>query len=367
MSDRPPGLDAAGIVAAVVRPEICALAAYTVSPSEGMIKLDAMENPFPLPDAVRGRLGAALAKVAVNRYPDIAADRVKQALSRAFDIADSLGLMLGNGSDELIQLITSALARPGAAMLAPDPSFVMYRLNAIHAGMRFVAVPLASDFGLDREAMLAAIELERPALTFLAYPNNPTGNLFAADDVAAIIRASSGLVVVDEAYAAFADASFLSRIAEFPNLLVLRTLSKVGMAGIRLGYAIAAPEWIAQLNKLRPPYNVNAFTQAAAEALLADAGWMAKQAATIRAQRGRLAVALAQLPGVTVFETQTNFLLARVPEVDRMYDGLKQRRILVKNVHGWHPLLANCLRITVGTPFENDALLAALTGLLPGR
>jgi histidinol-phosphate aminotransferase len=252
-------------------------------------------------------------------------------------------------------------------MLAPDPSFVMYRLNAIHAGMRFVAVPLASDFGLDREAMLAAIELERPALTFLAYPNNPTGNLFAADDVAAIIRASSGLVVVDEAYAAFADASFLSRIAEFPNLLVLRTLSKVGMAGIRLGYAIAAPEWIVQLNKLRPPYNVNAFTQAAAEALLADAGWMAKQAATIRAQRGRLAVALAQLPGVTVFETQTNFLLARVPEVDRMYDGLKQRRIIVKNVHGWHPLLANCLRITVGTPFENDALLAALTGLLPGR
>ena len=367
MSDRPPGLDAAGIVAAVVRPEICALAAYSVAASEGMIKLDAMENPFPLPDAVRGRLGAALSHVAVNRYPDIAAGRVKQALLRAFAIPDSVGLMLGNGSDELIQLITSALARPGAAMLAPDPSFVMYRLNAIHAGMRFVAVPLASDFGLDRDAMLAAVEQERPALTFLAYPNNPTGNLFAADDVEAIIRASPGLVVVDEAYAAFADASFLPRIAEFPNLLVLRTLSKVGMAGIRLGYAIAAPEWIAQLNKLRPPYNVNAFTQAAAEALLADAGWMAEQAATIRAERGRLAAALARLPGVTVFETQTNFLLARVPEADRLYDGLKQRRILVKNVHSWHPLLANCLRITVGTPRENDALLAALTGLLPGR
>jgi histidinol-phosphate aminotransferase len=367
MSERPPGLDAAGTVAAVVRPEICALSAYTTASAEGMIKLDAMENPFPLPDAVRGRLGAALAQVAVNRYPDIAADRVKQALSRAFAIPDSLGLMLGNGSDELIQLITSALARPGAAMLAPDPSFVMYRLNAIHAGMRFVGVPLASDFGLDRDAMLAAVEQARPALTFLAYPNNPTGNLFAADDVEAIIRASPGLVVVDEAYAAFADASFLPRIAEFPNLLVLRTLSKVGMAGIRLGYAIAAPEWIAQLNKLRPPYNVNAFTQAAAEALLADAEWMAEQAATIRAERGRLAAALARLPGVTVFETQTNFLLARVPEADRLYDGLKQRRILVKNVHSWHPLLANCLRITVGTPRENDALLAALTGLLSGR
>ena len=367
MSDRPPGLDAAGIVAAVVRPEICALSPYTTASADGMIKLDAMENPFPLPDAVRGRLGAALAKVAVNRYPDIAADRVKQALAGAFGIPDTLGLMLGNGSDELIQLITVALARPGAAMLAPDPSFVMYRLNAIHAGMRFVGVPLASDFGLDRDAMLAAVERERPALTFLACPNNPTGNLFAGDDVAAIIRASPGLVVVDEAYAAFADASFLPRIAESPNLLVLRTLSKVGMAGIRLGYAIAAPEWIAQLNKLRAPYNVNAFTQAAAITLLADAGWMADQAATIRAERSRLAAALARLPGVTVFETQTNFLLARVPGADLLYDGLRQRRILVKNVHRWHPLLANCLRITVGTPRENDALIAALTGLLPAR
>jgi len=367
MSERPPGLDAAGIVAAVVRPEICALSAYTTASAEGMIKLDAMENPFPLPDAVRGRLGAALAQVAINRYPDIPADRVKRALVDAFGIPDTLGLMLGNGSDELIQLITLALARPGAAMLAPEPSFVMYRLNAIHAGMRFVGVPLASDFGLDRDAMLAAVERERPALTFLAYPNNPTGNLFSGDDVAAIVRASPGLVVVDEAYAAFADASFLPRIAEFPNLLLLRTLSKVGMAGIRLGYAIAAPEWMAQLNKLRAPYNVSAFTQAAAVALLADAGWMADQAATIRAERGRVAVALARLPGVTVFETQTNFLLARVPEADLLYDGLRQRRILVKNVHSWHPLLANCLRITVGTPRENDALLTALNALLPGR
>ncbi len=366
MSDRPSGLDAAAIVAALVRPELCALSAYTVAPAEGMIKLDAMENPFSLPDAVRTRLGSALAKVAVNRYPDISADRVKHALSRAFNIPRTLDLLLGNGSDELIQVITSALARPGAAMLSPDPSFVMYRLNAVHAGMRFVGVSLAGDLTLDRDAMLAAVERERPALTFLAYPNNPTGNLFAADDVAAIIRASPGLVVVDEAYAAFADASFLPRIAEFPNLLVLRTLSKVGMAGIRLGYAIAAPEWIAQLNKLRQPYNVNALTQAAAVALLADPGWMAEQAATIRSERTRLAAAVARLPGVTVFETQTNFLLARVPDADRLYDGLKQRRILVKNVHGWHPLLANCLRITVGTPLENEALLAALTGLLPG-
>ena len=361
MSDRPPGLDAAGMVAALVRPELRELSAYTVAPAEGMIKLDAMENPFALPEPVRARLGQALAQVAINRYPDIAADRVKAALARAFGIPSTLGLMLGNGSDELIQVITSALARPGAAMLAPDPSFVMYRLNAIHAGMRFVGVSLANDFGLDRAAMLAAVEAERPALTFIAYPNNPTGNLFAAADVAAIIRAAPGLVVVDEAYAAFSGASFLPRVVEFPNLLVLRTLSKVGMAGIRLGYAVAASEWIAQLNKLRQPYNVNALTQAAAVALLADPGWMAAQAATIVSERARLGGALAALPGFAVFESQTNFLLARVPDAGRLYDGLRERCILVKNVHGWHPLLANCLRITVGTPQENDALLAALT------
>jgi histidinol-phosphate aminotransferase len=357
-------LDAAAIVAAVVRPELCALSAYAVAPSEGMIKLDAMENPFPLPDAVRDRMNAALARVAVNRYPDIDADEVKRALSRSLAIPPALGILLGNGSDELIQVITSALARAGAAMLAPEPSFVMYRLSAIHAGMRFIGVPLAGDFRLDRDAMLAAIERERPALTFLAYPNNPTGNLFATEDVAAIIRASPGLVVVDEAYAAFADASFLPRVEAFPNLLVLRTLSKVGMAGIRLGYAIAAPEWIAQLNKLRQPYNVNALTQAAAVELLADSGWIAGQAATICAERERLAAALKQLPGVTVFETQANFLLARVPDAGVLYDGLRQRRILVKNVHGWHPLLANCLRITVGMPRENDQLLDAMSGLL---
>jgi histidinol-phosphate aminotransferase len=364
MSERPPALDAASIVAAVVRPELYALSAYTVAPAEGMVKLDAMENPFPLPQVVRARLGEALAQVAVNRYPDIAAERVKAALARAFGIPSTLGMMLGNGSDELIQVITSALARPGATMLFADPSFVMYRLDAIHAGMRFVGVSLAGDFGLDRHAMLAAVERERPALTFIAYPNNPTGNLFAADDVAAIIRASPGLVVVDEAYAAFADASFLPRVAEFPNLLVLRTVSKVGMAGIRLGYAIAAPEWIAQLNKLRQPYNVNALTQAAAVALLEDPGWMVEQAAIIRAERARLSAALALLPGVAVFESQTNFLLARVPDAGRLYDGLRERRILVKNVHGWHPLLANCLRVTVGTPGENDLLLAAVSSLL---
>jgi histidinol-phosphate aminotransferase len=354
---------AAGFVAAVVRPEIRALSAYAVARAEGMIKLDAMENPYPLAAGVRTRLSEALARVPINRYPDGGAHAAKGALRRVFSIPVDQDLLLANGSDELIQIITSALACPGAAMLVPEPSFVMYRMNALYAGMRFIGVPLRGDFRLDRAAMLAAIERERPSLVYLAYPNNPTGNLFAASDVEAVLRAAPGLVVVDEAYYAFADASFLPRVAEFANLLVLRTVSKVGMAGIRLGYAVAAPEWIAELNKVRQPYNVNALTQAAAEALLTDTGWIAEQAAAIRTGRARLETELKRLPGTTVFPTQTNFVLVRVTDANEMFEGLKARCILVKNLHGWHPLLANCLRITVGTTEENDLLLAALNEL----
>jgi histidinol-phosphate aminotransferase len=221
-------------------------------------------------------------------------------------------------------------------------------------------VPLAADFGLDIDAMLAAIEREHPALIFLASPNNPTGNRYAAADVERILRAAPGLVVVDEAYAAFAAESFLPRVGAFPNLLVLRTVSKIGMAALRLGYAVAAPEWIAELNKVRQPYNLNALTQAAAPVLLAECALLDGQIAAIVAERARLAAALAGMPGVRVFPAEANFVLARVPDAPAWFTRLRAAGILVKNLHGGHPLLAQCLRITVGTPAENDALLAAL-------
>ena len=350
-------------VVRVVRPEIRALSAYAVAKADGYVKLDAMENPYALPEPVKMRLSDALRRVAINRYPDAGGEGAKRSLRSALGIPEDAGLLLGNGSDELIQIIVSVVAKPGAVVLAPDPSFVMYRMDALYASTRFVGVPLRADFSLDLDAMLAAIERESPAVIFLAYPNNPTGNLFADRDVEAILAAARGLVVIDEAYYAFADASFLTRVPGFPNLLVLRTLSKVGMAGIRLGYAVAAQAWIAELNKVRQPYNVNALTQAAVEALLFDTAWIAEQAAAIRDERTRLESALARLPGVRVYPTQTNFVLVRVNDANRLFDGLKARRILIKNLHGWHPLLANCLRITVGKPEENGLLLSALAEL----
>ncbi len=357
------GRSAEDVAAAVVRPEIRALAAYPVAKAEGMIKLDAMESPFLLPDAVRTKLAAVLAAVPVNRYPDGGADDVKAALRAAFAISDAHGVLLGNGSDELIQVITSALAAPGAAMLAPEPTFEMYRMNALYAGMRFVGVPLAPDFALDTGAMLAAIARERPALVFLAYPNNPTGNLFPVAAIERILRAAPGLVVVDEAYHAFADASFLPRLAEFANLLVLRTVSKIGMAGLRLGYAVAAPELIAELNKVRQPYNLNALTQAAARLLLAEREMIEEWAGALKAERMRLEATLAALPGVTVFPTRTNFVLIRVPDAPHWFEALRRSGILVKNRHGSHVRLEHCLRLTVGTPAENDAVLAALKAI----
>ena len=350
----------AACIANTVRADVRALSQYPVSSADGWIKLDAMENPYTLPANVRQAMQAALTDVPINRYPDGEAGAAKRALRQTLALDDAVGLMLGNGSDELIQILTAAVASPGAVVLAPEPSFVMYRRNALLAHARFVGVPLRDDFTLDVTAMLESIARERPALVWLAFPNNPTGNLFDVPDIERIVDAAPGLVAIDEAYYAFADASFLSRVLDFPNLVVVRTVSKIGMAGLRLGYAVAHPLWIDEFEKIRPPYNVGALTQAALPVLLRHAGTFATQASAIRVERSRLLEALAALPHVRTFPTQTNFVLVRVPDAGDWFATLRDARILVKNLHGWHPLLVNCLRITVGTPAENDAVIKAL-------
>ncbi len=362
-SARARSVDAADVrarVASTIRADVRSLHAYPVSKADGLIKLDAMENPFVLPAPLREQLGRVLAGVPINRYPDGAGDAVKDALARSLRLPDGAALVLGNGSDELIQLLTTAIAAPGACVLAPEPSFVMYRLNAQFANVRYVGVPLRPDFSLDADAMLAAIARERPTLVWLAYPNNPTGNRFAPATIERILAAAPGLVVIDEAYYAFADDSFLPRVLEFDNLVVVRTVSKIGLAGLRLGYAAAHAAWVAEIDKVRPPYNVNALTQAALPLLLRSAEEFQRQAAAIRGERGRVAAALATRPGVTVFPTETNFVLVRVPDAGRWFAALLAAGILVKNLDGAHSLLQQCLRITVGSPDENDALLGAI-------
>jgi histidinol-phosphate aminotransferase len=323
-----------------------------------MVKLDAMENPYPLPAQMRRELAEHLSQVALNRYPDPTGRKLRALIAQKMQVPAGMEILLGNGSDDLIQIVTFACARPGAAMMFPAPTFVMYQMNATLSGMRPLRYELRADYTLDRDAFVAKVKAEQPALIFIAYPNNPTGVLYPEEDVLAVLRAAQGLVVLDEAYHVFAQKSFLPRLAEFPNLVVMRTVSKLGLAGIRLGYLVGRPAWIREFNKVRQAYNVNVLTQAAAEFVLERLEALEAQAARIRADRAALGAALAALPGVTVFPSEANFFLVRVPDSDRAYEALKRQGVLVRNFNS--PGLENCLRITVGTPDENRILLTAM-------
>ncbi len=359
--------DAAALARRWVRPEVAALAAYHVPPAEGLIKLDAMENPYPLPAELLDPWLERLRGVALNRYPDPDARTLKARLRQGMGLDEDQPLVLGNGSDEIIQMLALTVGGPGRVLLAPEPGFVMYRMIARFSGMDYVGVPLGPDFQLDTVAMLTAIERHRPALIFLAYPNNPTGNLFDAAAMEAIIEAAPGLVVVDEAYTAFAEASFIDRLGHHPNLLLMRTLSKLGLAGLRLGLLLGPAPWLEEIEKVRLPYNINSLTQASAEFALEHYAVFEAQTRRIRAERERLAQRLAALPGVRVFPSRANFLLIRVADADGLFQGLLARGILIKKLHGSHPALEGCLRLTIGSEEENHRLLQALEAELGRR
>lgn len=348
----------------IIRPEVLSLSAYHVPPAHGMVKLDAMENPYLLPDDLRDEIAHLAANAPINRYPDPGASTLKAALREALEIPPGMEIMLGNGSDEIIQIIALACARPGATVLSVEPAFVMFRMIAAFAGMSYAGVPLRADFSLDVDAILETISQRQPALVFIAYPNNPTGNLFDASAISRIIEAAPGLVVVDEAYHAFANVSFMDKLTQYPNLLLMRTLSKLGLAGLRLGLLAGRAEWLIQLEKLRLPYNVGIVTQLVAEKVLQHRDVLLQQAAAIKTERTVLSARLAAIKGIESFPTDANFILFRVGEAGYVFEKLKQRGVLIKNLDGTHPLLKNCLRVTVGKPDENTLFLTALEASL---
>ncbi|MEO8101242.1 MAG: histidinol-phosphate transaminase [Betaproteobacteria bacterium] len=351
------------MAADIIRPEIKALAPYHVPSAAGMIKLDAMENPFAFPETLRPGLAEALASASLNRYPPAQAELLKHEIRDAMRIPAGLDILLGNGSDEIIQLIVMAVARPGARLLSVEPAFVMFRMIATFCGIQYTGVPLQADFSLDMPALRDAIRREQPAVTFIAYPNNPTGNLFERAAIREVIASAGhygGLVVIDEAYFAFSSETFLDEIARYPNAVLMRTVSKLGLAGIRLGFLIGHAAWLNEFDKLRLPYNINALTQAAAGFAMRHYAALLQQAEQLMAERERVAAALDGIDRVQRFPSDANFILIRVPDAGRAFEQLLSRRILVKNTSASHPLLANTLRLTVGAPEENDALLAAL-------
>ncbi|MBP6057697.1 MAG: histidinol-phosphate transaminase [Nitrosomonas sp.] len=348
----------------IIRPEILALSAYHVPPATGMIKLDAMENPYALPSALREEIAQLTANAPINRYPDASAASLKAALRQALAISADMDILLGNGSDEIIQIIAMAVAKPGAVLMSVEPAFVMFRMIATFANIQYVGVPLKKDFSLDLEAMLAAIAKYKPAVIFLAYPNNPTGNLFNADAVLSIIQATPGIVVIDEAYHAFADASLIDQLTQYPNLLLMRTLSKLGLAGLRLGLLVGRSEWLTQLEKVRLPYNVGIITQLIAEKVLHHTDVLLEQAEVIKSERTKMIAYLGTINGIEVFPSNANFILFRIHAASEVFQALKQRKILIKNLDGAYPLLENCLRVTVGTPDENSQFCATLHAIL---
>jgi histidinol-phosphate aminotransferase len=350
-----------------IRADVQSMHAYAVQDARGLIKLDAMENPFGLPPALQSALGQRLGALALNRYPGARGADLQRALAAHAGMPEGFALMLGNGSDELISLLAMACDLPGAAILAPVPGFVMYAMSAQLQGLRFVGVPLTADFELDEAAMLEAIAREKPAIVYLAYPNNPTANLWNDAVIGKIIEAQGaqgGLVVIDEAYQPFAGRSWIDRIARHGHVLLVRTLSKFGLAGVRLGYLIGPQALIAEIDKVRPPYNISVLNCECALFALEHAEVFAGQAAEIRAQRAHIFDALARLPAVKSWPSDANMILVRVPDATRTFEGMKARGVLVKNVSKMHSLLANCLRLTVGTIDENAQMLAALEASL---
>jgi len=346
-----------------IRPQIQKLSAYHIPEVNDVVKLDAMENPYGWPEELVSQWLECLRTASLNRYPDPQAKSLKQSIRDTMLIPKNMDLLLGNGSDEIIQLILMAMAEPNRTVLAPEPSFVMYKLIAQAMGMNFVGVPLNEYFELDLNAMLDAINATNPAVVFLAYPNNPTGNLFDYDAVSAIIQASNGLVVVDEAYFAFTDSTFMQVLVSHPNLVIMRTLSKMGLAGLRIGYLAGHPHWLNEFEKIRLPYNINVLSQVSAQFALQNIAVLNEQSKKIVNDRAVVSLALQEIEGLQVFPSDANFILFKLLEGDAhmIYKNLLDKGILIKNLSASNnPILHNCLRVTVGTSKENASFLDAL-------
>lgn len=345
----------------LLRPELANMHAYQVPDSDGFVKLDAMENPYSLPTELRENWVSLLKGVELNRYPDPQASDLKQALRTEFLISDKHELIFGNGSDELIQMLALAIAKPDACVLTVTPSFSMYKLISEFIGVRVVEVPLTETFSLQVDKICEVINEDKPSIVFLACPNNPTGTLWSIEDVEKIIQQTKGLVVIDEAYAPFSSFSMMPLVDKYSNALMLRTFSKMGLAGLRFGWMAGAEKWLNELNKLRLPYNINALTQASIQFALENISVFNDQAKQICEQREQLLLAMQGIDELQVFPSEANFLLFKMRQssADKVFASLLEQKVMIKNVAN-NNLLKNCLRVTVGTESENEIFINAL-------
>ena len=347
-----------------IRPIIKKIHAYQVADASGLIKLDAMENPYQLSDELKAKLQLKLSEADLNRYPDPSAKLLREKLSQIMEVPAGKAIVLGNGSDELIQMLAMAVADndKNICLMSFDPGFVMYKMIADFVGIDYVGVSLRDDFSLNMDNIRTAIEKHQPAIIFIAFPNNPSANCYSKKDIEEIILIAPGMVVLDEAYHPFAQDSFMNRLTDFDNLLVMRTVSKMGLAGLRLGLLCGHPDIIQEIDKIRLPYNINVLTQAAATFVLDNIDVLNQQAQLIRDERERLLIAMRKIQELEVFPSQANFILFRVlgKSANDVFESIKQSGVLIKNMKADTGLLKNCLRVTVGTPDENQRFMRAL-------
>ncbi|HVR70712.1 MAG TPA: histidinol-phosphate transaminase [Vicinamibacteria bacterium] len=348
-----------------IKPAVRAVAAYTLSARRAPVKLNQNENPYDVPESLKRKVTEQALRRPWSRYPDFDPQELLEALAR-FSGWRADGILAGNGSNELIEALLLVTVGEGTRVVIPEPTFTLYALLTGILGGRAVRVPLGEDFEYDASALSRARREAGAPLTIVCSPNNPTGGVLAGGDLRRLCAESDGLVVVDEAYHEFSRQSAVPLLSEHPNLIVLRTFSKaMGVAGLRLGYLLASPAIVAEVNKARLPYNLNFFSQAAALAVLDEAPVFGEAVGRLIAMRDRLALDLAALPGVRVFPSRANFLLFALAEADprRVFEDLYARGVLVRDVSAY-PRLRRCLRVTVGGEEENAAFLGALRASL---
>jgi histidinol-phosphate aminotransferase len=351
-------------VRTLLREEIRRQEGYHAGAVSCRIKLDANESPLTLSPSLKDELFAAMKKVHLNRYPDPGAPLIRERFAEYYGVKQDM-LMVGNGSDELIQILCNALMDANSAVMVPVPTFVMYRIIAMNAGRVVTEVPLqTATFDLDLDAMLDQIIRRIPALIFISYPNSPTGNCFSEKKIEAVIAASAGVVVIDEAYGNFSGKTLLPLLTKYDNLVILKTLSKVGLAAMRIGFLIGQTSFIRELDKVRLPYNINALSQVAAGFYMDHQTFFSDQVAEVVKRRHELFDALRKIEGVHPYPTDANFIFFHCDfDTDYIYRGLLQRGVLVKNLN--RPgVLKNCMRVTVGNREENEEFIGALKGVI---
>ncbi len=337
----------------LLRRNIRTLKAYAAKEIPCRVKLDANESPYGFPAFV-----SAVEKIQTNRYPDPEGKALKKAASKRWRVGIK-NLLLGNGSDELIYYLITTFGGP---VLYPTPTFSMYGIIARALGEKTVEVPLDREFDLDLDKMIEAIRNYRPKLIFLSSPNNPTGNCFSTDRMLKILDTSKGIVVIDEAYQAFASKrGMLPLLRDFERIAIMRTLSKIGFASLRVGFLIASEDIIEAVDRVRLPFNVNALSQSIAEEVFRNYADIDRSVQIICRERDRVFKELSSLPLLKVFPSEANFILFRIKNASSVHRKLLQKGVLVRDMTS---LVRDALRVTIGTPEENDIFLEALKSIV---